>query len=51
MENSTNPSQPPGEKLDRYHAQGLYISFVAYTFDILSFVALTFVSVEAAKAI
>ncbi len=51
MENNVNSSQPPGEKLDRYHGQALYISFFAYTFDILSFVALTFVSVQAAKAI
>jgi MFS family permease len=51
MEGTSNSSVPPGEKLDRYHAQTLYISFFAYTFDILSFVALTFVSVEAAKAI
>lgn len=51
MENTSNSSVPPGEKLDKYHAQTLYISFFAYTFDILSFVALTFVSVQAAKAI
>ena len=51
MENNSVPSMPPGEKLNKFHAQSLYISFFAYTFDILSFVALTFVSVEAAKAI
>lgn len=40
-----------GEKFDINHAKGLYVSFFAYTFDILSFIALTFVANTVAEAI
>ncbi|MEM3193213.1 MAG: MFS transporter [Candidatus Parvarchaeota archaeon] len=40
-----------GERLNINHAKALYVSFFAYTFDILSFIALTFVSIPVSKAI
>ncbi len=40
-----------GEKLSLYNGKALYISFFAYTFDILSFIALTFVALPVSEAI
>ncbi len=51
MELGSTSSGGSGEKLDINHVKGLYVSFFAYTFDILSFVALTFVSIPVSKAI
>jgi MHS family proline/betaine transporter-like MFS transporter len=51
MEANSVSSGDSGERLDINHAKGLYVSFFAYTFDILSFIALTFVSIPVSKAI
>lgn len=45
-----NPA-PTGEKFDINNGKALYVSFFAYTFDILSFIALTFVAATVGDAI